>query len=121
MRVIGRIWWAGARSASLAHPTDLLTTHHSPLAKPPRAELTVGLLNLASQLARSLHKSSATGGRRSVERICRFEELEPRIALSATPGPALTVGATYYEQSSPESAGDRFEVAWVGGAPNTQL
>ena len=79
----------------------------------------MGLFNLATQLARAFHKSSAIGGRRSVERICRFEELEPRIALSATPGPALTVGATYYEQSSPESAGDRFQVLYhfAVGAP----
>jgi protocatechuate 3,4-dioxygenase beta subunit len=77
----------------------------------------VGLLNLV----RSLSKSRAAGGRLSVERVCRFEELEPRIALSATPGPEIVVGATYAEQSMPESAGDRFEVAWVGGAPGTQL
>jgi hypothetical protein len=56
-----------------------------------------------------------------MERVCRFEELEPRIALSATPGPEIVIGATYAEQSNPEGAGDRFEVAWVGGAPGTQL
>jgi serine-aspartate repeat-containing protein C/D/E len=78
-------------------------------------------VGLISHISRSWKKSREAKARTSTQHVCRFEQLEPRIALSATPGPELDVGATYYEQSSPESAGDRFEIAWVGGAANTQL
>ncbi|MDR0871166.1 MAG: FG-GAP-like repeat-containing protein, partial [Planctomycetaceae bacterium] len=65
------------------------------------------------------------------KRICRFEEIEPREFLSATPyeAPApINVGIVYHEdyytgfQSGQEDAGgDTFVIAWNGGAGNTTL
>ena len=70
----------------------------------------MGLFSLASRLRRKAKESGKSRLRRIGERVCRFEQLEPRIALSATPGPELIVGAVFAEQSSPETGGDRFEI-----------
>ncbi len=53
-------------------------------------------------------------------RVCRFEQMEARLMLSADP---IQIGAVFTELSSTsaESQGDRFEITWVGGAQGTQL
>ncbi|NLS95882.1 MAG: hypothetical protein GXX96_27415 [Planctomycetaceae bacterium] len=52
-------------------------------------------------------------------RICRFEQVEHRWLLSATP---IQIGAVYFEDSiGADNSGDVFEVTWEGGAPGTQL
>ncbi len=53
-------------------------------------------------------------------RVCRFEQMEARLMLSADP---IYIGAVFTETSSTslESEGDRFEISWVGGANGTQL
>ncbi len=53
-------------------------------------------------------------------RICRFEQMESRLMLSADP---IHIGAVFTETSSTsfETEGDRFEIAWTGGAEGTQL
>ncbi len=52
-------------------------------------------------------------------RICRFEQIEHRWLLSATP---IQIGAVYFEDSiGADSSGDIFDVTWEGGAPGTQL
>ena len=52
-------------------------------------------------------------------RICRFEQIEHRWLLSATP---IEIGAVYLEDSiGADNSGDIFEVTWEGGAPDTQL
>jgi protocatechuate 3,4-dioxygenase beta subunit len=52
-------------------------------------------------------------------RICRFEEMEPRQYLSASP---IQVGAVYYEDATQDDRkGDTIEITWSGGASGTQL
>lgn len=52
-------------------------------------------------------------------RICRFEQIEHRWLLSASP---IQIGAVYFEDSiGADNSGDVFEVTWEGGAPGTQL
>ncbi len=52
-------------------------------------------------------------------RICRFEQIEHRLLLSATP---IEIGAVYYEDSiGADDSGDVFEITWEGGAAGTQL
>ena len=54
-------------------------------------------------------------------RICRFEQMESRLMLSADP---IQIGAVFTELSSTSSTdtqGDRFEIVWTGGAAGTQL
>jgi len=53
-------------------------------------------------------------------RICRFEQMESRLMLSADP---IHIGAVFTELSSTsaETQGDRFEITWTGGADGTQL
>ena len=54
-------------------------------------------------------------------RICRFEQMESRLMLSADP---IHIGAVFSETSSTNASdnqGDRFEITWTGGAAGTQL
>ncbi|NLY01624.1 MAG: hypothetical protein GXY83_36520 [Rhodopirellula sp.] len=52
-------------------------------------------------------------------RICRFEEVEPRQLLSASP---IQIGAVYFEEATGEDiAGDVISITFTGGAPGTQL
>ena len=62
---------------------------------------------------------SQASNRFRTERICRFEQIEQRWLLSASP---IQIGAVYLEDSvGADSSGDVFEVTWEGGAPGTQL
>jgi hypothetical protein len=56
-------------------------------------------------------------------RICRFEEFEPRMLLAgAAVFDPLNVGATFTEgDTGTDSAGDTFEITFNGGGPSTQL
>ena len=52
-------------------------------------------------------------------RICRFEEIEPRQLLSASP---IQVGSVYFEPASRnDEAPNQIEITFAGGAPGTQL
>jgi protocatechuate 3,4-dioxygenase beta subunit len=52
-------------------------------------------------------------------RVCRFEDMEPRLLMNAAP---LQLGAVYVEaDTGGDHHGDRFEVLFTGGAPGTQL
>ena len=52
-------------------------------------------------------------------RLCRFEKMEPRQYLSASP---IQVGAVYYENHDQDDiGGDRIEITFDGGAAGTQL
>jgi protocatechuate 3,4-dioxygenase beta subunit len=53
-------------------------------------------------------------------RLCRFEQMEPRQLLSATP---IHLGTTYFEEANPydSGTGNVFEISYNGGAPGTQL
>ena len=62
--------------------------------------------------------NQVSGGFRT-GRICRFEQVEHRWLLSATP---IEIGAVYLEDSiGADNSGDVFEVTWEGGAAGTQL
>ncbi|MCX7427684.1 MAG: carboxypeptidase regulatory-like domain-containing protein, partial [Planctomycetia bacterium] len=52
-------------------------------------------------------------------RRCRFEQMEPRQLLAASP---IQIGAVYFEDAGGEDVvGDRFQITFSGGAPGTQL
>ncbi len=52
-------------------------------------------------------------------RACRFEEMEPRQYLSASP---IQIGSVYYEDATQDDRlGDTIQITWSGGAPGTQL
>ena len=63
--------------------------------------------------------SSHTCGAIRAPRICRFEQIEHRCLLSASP---IQIGGVYFEDSiGADNSGDVFEVTWEGGATGTQL
>jgi len=52
-------------------------------------------------------------------RICRFEQIEHRWLLSASP---IQIGCVYFEDGiGTDTSGDLFEVTWSGGAEGTEL
>lgn len=52
-------------------------------------------------------------------RRCRFEQMETRVMLSASP---IHLGLIYYEDATgTDESGDTFELTFQGGAPGTQL
>ena len=64
-------------------------------------------------------QSNLVSGGIRTGRICRFEQIEHRWLLSASP---IEIGAVYLEDSiGADNSGDVFEVTWEGGAPGTQL
>ncbi len=53
------------------------------------------------------------------QRICRFETMEDRRMLTASP---LVIGAVYTEEDlGTDAQGDTFQITFEGGAPGTQL
>ncbi len=63
--------------------------------------------------------SSHTCGATRAPRICRFEQIEHRCLLSASP---IQIGGVYFEDSiGADNSGDVLEVTWEGGASGTQL
>ncbi|NUQ62986.1 MAG: carboxypeptidase regulatory-like domain-containing protein [Pirellulales bacterium] len=63
----------------------------------------------------SRHQAVST----SLLRICRFEQIEPRQLLSASP---IQVGAVYFEEATGEDvAGDLIEITFSGGAPGSRM
>mgnify|MGYP006969582823 CR=1 FL=1 len=66
------------------------------------------------------HRQDSARRKGRSTRICRFEQMESRLMLSADP---IHIGAVFAEQSSTsaEPQGDRFEITWNGGADGTQL
>ncbi|MGI6420209.1 MAG: SdrD B-like domain-containing protein [Thermoguttaceae bacterium] len=70
------------------------------------------------RLKRTLTRRSQAARARG-PRICRFEQIEHRWLLSASP---IQIGCVYFEDGiGTDTSGDLFEVTWSGGAEGTQL
>jgi protocatechuate 3,4-dioxygenase beta subunit len=70
-------------------------------------------------MRRVLSVNPRPGASQGRSRTCRFEQIEPRRLLSADP---IRLGAVYFEEATGlDEAGDLIEIAFLGGAPGTQL
>lgn len=87
---------------------------------------------MLSDLVPSVLKINRDDRKRSPnERLCRFEELEQRLALSVSPfdavvlpNPPIEFGSVYYENDltvKRETDGDIVQIAWTGGVSGTEL
>ncbi|RMF95918.1 MAG: hypothetical protein D6741_11220, partial [Planctomycetota bacterium] len=77
-------------------------------------------MNWLKKLGKSARRRRAKRTSRLARtRQCRFENMEPRCLLSASP---IHVGLVYYEEASGfDERGDVFELTFSGGAEGTQL
>ncbi len=76
-------------------------------------------INAWRHAMRAPEQPSQTSSRSRTGRICRFEQVEHRWLLSASP---IQIGAVYFEDGiGADGSGDVFDVTWEGGAPGTQL
>ena len=82
----------------------------------------VGLLRKVQQWRRRRQSRTTTTGKGTVNTLlhqCRFEQMEVRQYLSASP---IQVGVVYYENHDDnDAAGDTFTITFSGGAAGTQL
>ncbi len=82
------------------------------------------LLNTLARLGRRLRGSYRLDDAHSTAarvRICRFEEIEPRHLMTASPAP-VNVGITEVDAGlSDKSQPNVFQVSFQGGAPGTEL
>lgn len=84
----------------------------------------MGLFSRLDQLRRRFTRLSRPSTTRIAPapltgRICRFEQMESRQYLSASP---IQIGAVYYEDATQDDRlGDTIEITWSGGAAGTQL
>jgi len=83
----------------------------------------VGLFSRLHQFHRHLWRNPPLKTARSKTslglRICRFEHMESRQFLSATP---IQIGSVYFEDATEDDRlGDTIQITWSGGATGTQL
>ena len=76
---------------------------------------------LRGQMRRS-KKGAAKAGKPRMERICRFEESEPRLFLLASAVSPINVGMVYYDpHSGDDTSPNLLYVSFNGGAAGTTL
>jgi serine-aspartate repeat-containing protein C/D/E len=79
----------------------------------------VGIINWMKRLSGPNRKRATAMSESDRPRVCRFEDMEPRLMMAAAP---IHLGGVYVEaDSGGDHHGDRFEIMFSGGAPGTQL
>lgn len=75
--------------------------------------------NLTNLMAWMHRNPSALRGSESMTRICRFEQIERREMLSASPIHVAVITTEPHDEN--DAIGNQFQVCFTGGASNTQL